>query len=110
MEKNLRMLANKLIQNIEWSKLEYEENYDDFNIENNILGNVRSHKDTFYVCIPRWRDGVPATLNTLKVSYFQNESMKSSFLPKYERKIVRISALCSEGRNPHKFILKITDT
>ena len=30
--------------------------------------------------------------------------MKTSFLPKYEQKIVRISALCL-----HKFILKITD-
>ena len=29
----------------------------------------------------------------LKVSKFQNEFMKSSFLPKYEPKIVRISAL-----------------
>ena len=29
----------------------------------------------------------------LKVSKFQNEFMKSPFLPKYERKIVRISAL-----------------
>ena len=40
------------------------------------------------------------TINTekelLKVSKFQNEFMKSSFLPKYERKIVRISAL--QGR------------
>ena len=35
----------------------------------------------------------------LKVSQFQNELMKLSFLPKYEQKIVRISALCSEGRN-----------
>ena len=35
----------------------------------------------------------------LKVRQFQNEFMKSSFLPKYEQKIVRISALCSEGRN-----------
>ena len=34
----------------------------------------------------------------LKVRQFQNEFMKSSFLPKYKRKIVRISALCSEGR------------
>ena len=33
----------------------------------------------------------------LKVSYFQNEFMKSKFLPKYERKVVRISALCSKG-------------
>ena len=33
----------------------------------------------------------------LKVSKFQNEFLKSSFLPKYERKNVRISALCGEG-------------
>ena len=58
----------------------------------------------------------------LKVSYFQNELMKSSFLPRYEQKIARISALCSDGRNLdnfllvfwekrrlHKLILKITD-
>ena len=43
--------------------------------------------------IPKWM--------TLKVSYFQNEFMKSSFIPKYEQKIVRISALCCSyfGRN-----------
>ena len=48
--------------------------------------------------------------------------MKSSFLPKHKQKIVRISALFSEGRNPnnflfvfwekrwlHEFILKLTD-
>ena len=29
----------------------------------------------------------------VKVRQFQNEFMKSSFLPKYERKIVKISAL-----------------
>ena len=40
----------------------------------------------------------------LKVSQFQNEFMKSSFLPKYEQKIVRISALCSEGRNLYNFL------
>ena len=36
----------------------------------------------------------------LKVSKFQNEFMKSSFLPKYEQKIVKISALTTQGRNP----------
>ena len=35
----------------------------------------------------------------LQVRQFQNEFMMSSFLPKYERKIVRISALCSAGGN-----------
>ena len=38
-----------------------------------------------------------------KVRQFQNEFMKSSFLPKYEPKIVKISALCS------KLILKLSD-
>ena len=53
---------------LQWTKLEHMEDYDDYNAENNILGNVRSFKDTFYICIPRWRDGVPATLNTLEKS------------------------------------------
>ena len=34
-----------------------------------------------------------------KVSSFQNEFMKSSFLPRYKQKNVRVSALCIEGRN-----------
>ena len=44
----------------------------------------RSNLDWFFTC-------------PLKVSKFQNEFMKSSFLTKYERKIVRISALFSEA-------------
>ena len=42
----------------------------------------------------------------LKVSKFQNEFMKSTFLPKYEQNIVRISDLyCAtlQGRNPYNF-------
>ena len=42
--------------------------------------------------------------DNLKVSYFQNEFMKTSFLPKYEQKIVRISALTTQGRNPDNFL------
>ena len=42
--------------------------------------------------------------SSLKVSYFQNDFFKSSFLPKYEQKIVRISAMISEGRNPDNFL------
>ena len=37
----------------------------------------------------------------LKVKKLQNEFMKSSFLPKYEQKIVRIST--QEGRNLDNF-------
>ena len=33
------------------------------------------------------------TVQLIKVSYFQKEFMKSSFLPKYEKKNLRISAL-----------------
>ena len=36
----------------------------------------------------------------LKFRQFQNEFMKSTFLPKYEQKIVKISALTTQGRNP----------
>ena len=39
----------------------------------------------------------------LKVSQFQNEFMKSSFLPKYEQEIVKIPALTTQGRNPDNF-------
>ena len=37
-------------------------------------------------------------LNALKVSKFQNDFMKTSFLPKYERKIVRVFALKCVGQ------------
>ena len=43
-------------------------------------------------------------MGSLKVNKFQKEYMKSLFLPKYEQKIVRISTLCSEGRNPDNFM------
>ena len=39
----------------------------------------------------------------LKVRQFQNEFMKSSVLPKYVQKIVEISALTTQGRNPDNF-------
>ena len=38
----------------------------------------------------------------LKVRQFQNEFMKSSFLPKYEQNILRISALASNKRSNQK--------
>ena len=43
-------------------------------------------------------------IGVVKVRQFQNEYLKSSFLRKYERKIVRISAMCSEGRNLDNFL------
>ena len=40
--------------------------------------------------------------NLLKVSKFQNEFMMSSFLPKNERNVLRISALASKKRSDQK--------
>ena len=65
----------------------------------------------------------PYDRTTLKVRQSQNNFMKLLVLPKYEQKIVRISALlCSEGRYPdnfwfiyweklllRRFILKLSD-
>lgn len=50
----------------QWSQLTYDQDYDNFKPENNILGNVRSYKSNLYVSVPRWRDGVPSTLNVLQ--------------------------------------------
>ena len=41
---------------------------------------------------------------SLKVRQFQNEFMKASFLSKYEQKIVMISALTTQGRDPDNFL------
>ena len=49
-------------------------------------------------------------LDLLKVSKFQNEFMKSSFLPKCEQKIVKISALTTFGRNPDNFSFVMGET
>ena len=64
------------------------------------------------------------TFDTLKVSKFQNEFVKPSFLPKYEQKIVKISTHYTGQKfwqffvrifgetmasQIHKFILKFTD-
>ena len=54
---------------VQWkTALEYTDygDFKDYLPENNILGNVRSFKGRIYVTVPRWRNGVPSTLNTLK--------------------------------------------
>ena len=42
--------------------------------------------------------------NQLKVRQFQNEFTKPWFLPKYVQKVVKISALTTQGRNPDNFL------
>ena len=42
--------------------------------ENNILGNVRLYKDTYYLSVPRYLNGVPATLNTIVNSKDTNDN------------------------------------
>ena len=62
--------------------MEYTEDYEDYIAENNILGNVRSHNDQLYICIPRWRNGVPATLN--KLANLSDGSSKLTPFPSLE--------------------------
>ena len=55
-----------------WSRLEYDINsgylQQHYNHENNILGNVRHYDSSLYLAVPRWRDGVPATLSVIGVT------------------------------------------
>ena len=54
--------------------------------------------------LPIARNGIIIVqIGLLKVSKFQNELMKSSVIPKYEQKIVRIFAFTTQGRNPDNF-------
>ena len=61
---------------------------------------------TSITCDPVRNTNYAKLRDCLKVSKFQNEFMKFSFLPKYEPNIVRISALyCAmlQGRNTYDF-------
>ena len=73
------------IQNIIWFKT---------HAKNDLFGSYTTMKSTTLVTLVD---------QSLEVSKFQNEFLKSSFLPKYERKIVRISALTTQGKNPVNF-------
>ena len=55
------ILKFDMMQNGQKSNVTYVE-------ENNLLGNVRIYKDSFYLSVPRYLDGVPATLNIIKHS------------------------------------------
>jgi hypothetical protein len=56
---------------IEWQRLEFTE-FDDYVVENNIIGNVRVYGDEAFVTVPRWRNGVPSTLNSLNLAHLNN--------------------------------------
>lgn len=46
-----------------WSNLTFTTTcQQEYVVENNALAGVKSYKGEFYVSIPRWRHGVPATL------------------------------------------------
>ena len=66
----------------------------------------------WYSRFPTRNESKPSIVNQksdkvrLKVRNFQNEFIKSSFLPKYEPNIIRISATyyaTLQGRNPNNF-------
>ena len=58
-----------------------------------MVKNVSNLRKMYYFSFTTWIMFESVKSWLLKVSKFQNELMKSLFLPKYERKFVRISAL-----------------
>ena len=68
--------ANRSERTIEtifsWDSLEFDMgNVYDANksqsTENYLLGNVRMYENTFYISVPRYKEGVPATLNKIQI-------------------------------------------
>jgi hypothetical protein len=61
----------------EWNRLDYEiaQNDDDdsggggayYDWQNNAVGAVRKYKDSLYLSVPRWKEGVTATLNIINL-------------------------------------------
>ncbi|XP_059098393.1 LOW QUALITY PROTEIN: protein yellow-like, partial [Tigriopus californicus] len=59
----------------EWTKLTYDlkglqgldskSHWAEYKADNNALGEVRHYKDKLYLAVPRWKDGVPSTLNSI---------------------------------------------
>jgi hypothetical protein len=78
-----KMSKNQDIRKIEtilsWNKLEFDLNVNEqqkkdsikYIHENNLLGNVRKYNNFFYISVPRYQDGVPATLNIVEQSIEQ---------------------------------------
>ena len=58
---------DKLEFDINWSQTQEQDNVE-YVYENNLLGNVRIYKNAFYISVPRYQNGVPATLNIVRNS------------------------------------------
>ena len=65
--------SERMIESIfSWDSLEFDiENSYDTNKsqsrQNYLLGNVRMYENTFYISVPRYKEGVPATLNKVQI-------------------------------------------
>ena len=65
--------SERMIETIfSWDSLEFDMgNVYDANksqsTENYLLGNVRMYENTFYISVPRYKEGVPATLNKVRI-------------------------------------------
>ena len=69
-----------------WNKLKFDLNVNDkqkndnvkYKHENNLLGNVRKYNNIFYISVPRYQDGVPATLNIVEQSIKQKDAINDN--------------------------------
>ncbi len=77
----------------EWRRLNYEGNAEateDYDWRNNVLGAVRRYKDSLYLSVPRWRGGVPATLNVVEHVSGTSEAASPLLRPFPDLKMNRI--------------------
>ena len=86
------VLKFDLKQNQQTRKIKYVE-------KNNILGNVRFYKDTFYVSVPRYVEGVPATLNTIQTSTRKKNEVPSPTLHPFPSLDHNLIGECSSLQN-----------
>ena len=62
----------------------------------NVLGSVRHYKDRLYMATPRWKDGVPSTLNYVDLSPFNGRSAEARKGQEYSNE--DILEMFEEGR------------
>ena len=70
----------------EWSTLSYNISLSDataasYDPLSNVLGSARVYGNRVYACVPRWRDGVPSTLNVIDLKQGHSNNLSPLLQP-----------------------------